>query len=170
MKRVMVILALFVGVLFLSMNYTELQGKYDDQVAELTKLKQEKKDQSIVIAEPQVEEQKSSESQEEKKHREVSEAFVYEYVNFGSIDERNQSLVDFVTEACRKDNALDVKVHADFDSEGTIDSSYQSVTDPSLFIVLGKEESRGASHEFLMEIQFLNDKIDSYVYKYVAQN
>lgn len=78
--------------------------------------------------------------------------------------------MDFVTEDCQKENALDIKVHADFDSKGTIESSYQSISDPDSFIVLGKEESRGASHAFLMNVHFTNDKIDSYTYKYMAQN
>ena len=44
------------------------------------------------------------------------------------------------------------------------------ISDSDSFIVLGKEENRGASHEFLMNVHFTNDKIDAYTYKYLAQN
>ncbi|EOS7714517.1 hypothetical protein EWY14_RS14915, partial [Enterococcus hirae] len=118
------------------------------------------------ISEPQTDNNREKDG----KTKEILESFVYSYVNFHSIDDRNQSVMDFVTEDCQKENALDVKVHADFDSKGTIESSYQSISDPDSFIVLGKEESRGASHAFLMNVHFTNDEIDSYNYKYIAQN
>lgn len=92
------------------------------------------------------------------------------YVNFHSIDDRNQSVMDFVTEDCQKQNALDIEVHADFDSTGMIENSYQDLIDPQSFIVIGKEESCGASHKFLMNVHFSDDKIDHYNYQYLAQN
>lgn len=92
------------------------------------------------------------------------------YVNFHSIDDRNQSVMNFVTEDCQKENALDIEVHADFDSTETIERSYQDLIDPQSFIVIGKEKSRGASHKFLMNVRFSDDKIDFYNYQYLAQN
>ncbi|HGF7824190.1 TPA: EF0163 family protein, partial [Enterococcus faecium] len=133
-----------------------------------TKLKKEKSEKSIVISEPQTDSNREKDGKT--KEKEILESFVDAYVNFQSIDDRNQSMMDFVTEDCQKENALDIEIHADFDSKGTIESSYQSVSDPDDFIVLGREESRGASHEFLMNVHFTNDKIDSYTYKYLAQN
>lgn len=166
MKRITCIILLLIGLLFVGVKYHELQEKYHDHEATITKLKKEKSEKSIVISEPQTD----SNREKDDKTKEILESFVYSYVNFHSIDDRNQSVMDFVTEDCQKENALDVKVHADFDSKGTIESSYQSISDPDSFIVLGKEESRGASHAFLMNVHFTNDKIDSYTYKYMAQN
>ncbi|EOA8352619.1 EF0163 family protein [Enterococcus hirae] len=166
MKRITCIILLLIGLLFVGVKYHELQEKYHNQEATITKLKKEKSEKSIVISEPQTD----SNREKDDKTKEILESFVYSYVNFHSIDDRNQSVMDFVTEDCQKENALDVKVHADFDSKGTIESSYQSISDPDDFIVLGREESRGASHAFLMNVHFINDKIDSYNYKYMRQN
>lgn len=168
MKRITCIILLLIGLLFVGVKYHELQEKYHDQEATITKLKKEKSEKSIVISESQTDSNREKDGKT--KEKEILESFVDAYVNFQSIDDRNQSMMDFVTEDCQKENALDVKVHADFDSKGTIESSYQSISDPDSFIVLGKEESRGASHAFLMNVHFTNDKIDSYTYKYMAQN
>ncbi|MFS1236782.1 EF0163 family protein [Enterococcus lactis] len=168
MKRITCIILLLIGLLFVGVKYHELQEKYHDQEATITKLKKEKSEKSIVISEPQTDSNREKDGKT--KEKEILESFVDAYVNFQSIDDRNQSMMDFVTEDCQKENALDIKVHADFDSKGTIESSYQSIADPDSFIVLGKEESRGASHAFLMNVHFTNDKIDSYTYKYMAQN
>ncbi|PWQ89815.1 hypothetical protein DKX15_11755 [Enterococcus faecium] len=168
MKRITCIILLLIGLLFVGVKYHELQEKYHDQEATITKLKKEKSEKSIVISESQTDSNREKDGKT--KEKEILESFVYSYVNFHSIDDRNQSVMDFVTEDCQKENALDIEIHADFDSKGTIESSYQSVSDPDDFIVLGREESRGASHEFLMNVHFTNDKIDFYTYKYMAQN
>lgn len=168
MKRITCIILLVIGLLFVGVKYHELQEKYHEQEATITKLKKEKREKSVVISEPQIDSNK--EKEDKTKEKELLESFVDAYVNFHSIDDRNQSVMDFVTEDCQKENSLDVKVHADFDSKGTIESSYQSIADPDSFIVLGKEESRGASHAFLMNVHFTNNKIDFYTYKYMAQN
>ena len=168
MKRITCIILLLIGLLFVGVKYYELQEKYHDQEAMITKQKKEQSEKAVVISEPQMNSNK--EKDDKIKEKEILESFVDAYVNFHSIDDRNQSVMDFVTEDCQKENALDVKVHADFDSKGTIESSYQSISDPDDFIVLGREESRGASHAFLMNVHFINDKIDSYNYKYMRQN
>ncbi len=168
MKRITCIILLLIGLLFVGVKYHELQEKYYDQEATIANLKNENSEQSVVISEPQTD---SNEEKADKiKEKDILESFVDAYVNFHSIDDRNQSVMNFVTEDCQKENALDIEVHADFDSTGTIESSYQDLTDPDSFIVVGKEESRGASHGFLMNVHFSDDKIDFYNYQYLAQN
>lgn len=165
MKRITCIILLVIDLLFVGVKYHELQEKYHEQETTITKLKKEK---PVVISEPQIDSNK--EKEDKTKEKELLESFVDAYVNFHSIDDRNQSVMDFVTEDCQKENSLDVEVHADFDSKGTIENSYQSISDSDSFIVLGKEERRGTSHEFLMNVHLINDKIDAYTYKYLAQN
>ncbi|GEN21983.1 hypothetical protein LAC02_52640 [Ligilactobacillus acidipiscis] len=164
MKRITCIILLLIGLLFVGVKYHELQEKYYDKEATIANLKNENSEQSVVISEPQTD---SNEEKADKiKEKDILESFVDAYVNFHSIDDRNQSVMNFVTEDCQKENALDIEVHADFDSTGMIERSYKDLTDPDSFIVVGKEESRGASHEFLMKVHFSDDKINFYNYQY----
>ncbi|MFB8450041.1 EF0163 family protein [Enterococcus thailandicus] len=172
MKKIVLIVMIVVFFIGAGYSYNNVKMAYDksqDKILALEKeLKKEQEKNEIIVSDEKSDDEKKEDNKNDKS--ELAKSFTYGYTNFDSIDSRNEAIVDYVTNECKEENALDVKVHADFDSKAYIDVVYQDVFNGDNFILMGKEESRGASHDFLMSVHVSGEKIDSYSYKYVAQN
>ena len=103
----------------------------------------------------------------DKDREEILKDFSYKLLNFTSIDDRNDEIKNYLTNKCIKEQGLDVKVNADFNSIGSIEHIYQETDNVNHYSVLGNDKSRGAEHDVLIDVTFEKDKINSFSIKYM---
>lgn len=85
----------------------------------------------------------------EMKQEKFLDEFVTEFLNFNSIDERNESLENKMTKEAFEENGMDVKVHADYESKGEVLNVYKSLTKENFYyidsIATSKNQEMGIS-------------------------
>ena len=96
--------------------------------------------------------------------------FVSNYINFDTIDSRNQSVKPVLTDSMIEEKSINVMTHADFDSTGEVATIYRDLYDSNLFVVFGSDTTRGETHQFVARIETENEKISQYMFEYVANH
>ncbi|EOW1884962.1 EF0163 family protein [Enterococcus hirae] len=90
------------------------------------------------------------------------------FLNFDSLQERNQSVKAYMTEKCQEENGINVDLNAEFKSVGKIEEVFQDVEDSQIYALLGYENSRGVKNEVFFVMKLVEEngeyKIDSFRY------
>lgn len=99
-------------------------------------------------------------------------SFGTNWINYETIYERNQSVRDYLTEICIKENGIDVDPHVGLRGEGKITGIYQSLDNPYQYIVVGEERVEDIVSDIILEVEVDKEqvKISNIVvnYKYRA--
>lgn len=143
--------------------------KNDELSQRISELKSNQQEEAIDLEKTEL----SSDSHEEgvpDQMKDMVLTFVTQYINFESIDLRNESVKPFLTNELIKKNSIDVITNADFSSSGEVTEVIRDQYDPNIFIVLGKDVTRDKNHQFFSKIVIDGDKISDYSFDYVAVN
>ncbi|MDN5811195.1 MAG: hypothetical protein L0K54_09190 [Tetragenococcus koreensis] len=110
----------------------------------------------------------SNNEDKEKANKKLLTDLAENWTNFQSINERNQSVKEFLSEKAIEENGLDSNPHVEFDSEGKIeeiaktdDESQQS------YIVLVEETARGQERTLLIEAVIQDSKVNTFNANYI---
>ena len=101
----------------------------------------------------ELKDQLKEKEQKEQKKQDLVKEFGERWVNFSSVDERNSSVKEFLTEECIEANGINVPVHAEFDTTGKITNVYQSTEEEDSYIVFGTEESKGNRNTIVLNVE-----------------
>ncbi|HIB1918087.1 TPA: EF0163 family protein [Enterococcus faecium] len=100
--------------------------------------------------------------------------FVKKLLTYDSIDKRNQSLREYLTEKAIQENSIDVKTNAEFTSKGESEGIYQSAETKDEYLVIATEESRGMKQKDLITLRLKQEnegyKIDGFSIEYIGQS
>ncbi|EOS7785749.1 hypothetical protein FAD87_RS09460 [Enterococcus hirae] len=100
--------------------------------------------------------------------KKMLEDFGNHFLNFDSLQERNQSVKAYMTEKCQEENGINVELNAEFKSVGKIEEVFQDVEDSQIYALLGYENSRGVKNEVFFVMKLVEEngeyKIDSFRY------
>ncbi|OQO64451.1 hypothetical protein BH743_12260 [Enterococcus faecium] len=169
MKKIVVFIALISIGFFLGNQYSNQKSKRNELTIEkkLSEISKERDKYKIALDEIKQEDDVKEVSKKNEDREDILRDFSYKLLNFTSIDDRNDEIKSYLTNKCIKEQGLDVKVNADFNSIGSIEYIYQETDDVNHYIVLGNDKSRGAEHDVLIDIIFGKDKINSFYIKYM---
>ncbi|EGP5483122.1 EF0163 family protein [Enterococcus faecium] len=170
MKKLVVFVALISVGIFLGNQYSNQRSERNELMFEkkLSEVSKERDKYKISLDEIKQDEDNLKEvSKTNGDRKEILRNFSYKLLNFTSIDDRNDEIKSYLTNKCIKEQGLDVKVNADFNSIGSIEYIYQETDDVNHYIVLGNDKSRGTEHDVLIDITFEKDKINSFSIKYM---
>ncbi|HHD1574871.1 TPA: EF0163 family protein [Enterococcus faecium] len=169
MKKIVVFIALISIGFFLGNQYSNQKSKRNELTIEkkLSEISKERDKYKIALDEIKQEDDVKEVSKTNEDREDILRDFSYKLLNFTSIDDRNDEIKSYLTNKCIKEQGLDVKVNADFNSIGSIEYIYQETDDVNHYIVLGNDKSRGAEHDVLIDITFEKDKINSFSIKYM---
>lgn len=95
--------------------------------------------------------------------------FSTKWVNFDDIYKRNQSVRNYLTDNCIKENTIDVDPNVSYECKGSISSIARDIANDHRFIVTGSEEMNGYTNDFVLIIALdaENIKIDAITTWYV---
>lgn len=82
---------------------------------------------------------KSEENKNNEAIQKMLKDFGDKWVNYDTVYNRNQSVREYLTENCIKENGIDVDPKVTFDSKGSVKDLTKSVEDNSHYLVMGKE-------------------------------
>ncbi|EGP0010611.1 EF0163 family protein [Enterococcus faecium] len=170
MKKIVVFIALICVGVFLGNQYSNQRSERNELMFEkkLSEVSKERDKYKIALDEIKHDEDDVKEvSKTNKDREEILKDFSYKLLNFTSIDDRNDEIKNYLTNKCIKEQGLDVKVNADFNSIGSIEHIYQETDNVNHYSVLGNDKSRGAEHDVLIDVTFEKDKINSFSIKYM---
>lgn len=142
----------------------KIEEDYQQNISEISK---ERDKYKLALDSMDKEENNSTNENVEKERENTLSNFADKLLNFDSIDDRNKAIRDYLTSDCIKEQGIDVEVNADFDSTGTINGIYQDTADLEHYIILGKDNSRGAEHDVLIDVVFENNKIGNFKIQYM---
>lgn len=106
---------------------------------------------------------------DEEKAMEMLSSFGKRWVNYRSIDERNSSVRNYLTEDCIKENSIDVPVSVAVEATGEITQIFKSMEEDNAFVLFGTEETKGSLLTIVLTVHLAGDHIDSFVVQYVRQ-
>lgn len=169
MKKIVVFIALICVGVFLGNQYSNQRSERNELMIEkkLSEVSKERDKYKIALDEIKQDEDVIEVSKTNKDREEILKDFSYKLLNFTSIDDRNDEIKNYLTNKCIKEQGLDVKVNADFNSIGSIEHIYQEADNENHYIGLGNDKSRGAEHDVLIDVTFEKDKINSFSIKYM---
>lgn len=169
MKKIIVFIALICVGVFLGNQYSNQRSERNELMIEkkLSEVSKERDKYKIALDEIKQDEDVIEVSKTNKDREEILKDFSYKLLNFTSIDDRNDEIKNYLTNKCIKEQGLDVKVNADFNSIGSIEHIYQEADNENHYIGLGNDKSRGAEHDVLIDVTFEKDKINSFSIKYM---
>lgn len=169
MKKIVVFIALICVGVFLGNQYSDQRSERNELMIEkkLSEVSKERDKYKIALDEIKQDEDVIEVSKTNKDREEILKDFSYKLLNFTSIDDRNDEIKNYLTNKCIKEQGLDVKVNADFNSIGSIEHIYQEADNENHYIGLGNDKSRGAEHDVLIDVTFEKDKINSFSIKYM---
>lgn len=171
MKKMIIVLVLLSIGCLLGAQYgkeknRKIEEDYQQNISEISKERDKYK-----LALDSMDQEEESKSTNEKVNKEIENNlsnFADKLLNFDSIDDRNKAIRDYLTTDCIKEQGIDVEVNADFDSTGTVNGIYQDTADDlEHYIILGKDNSRGAEHDVLIDVVFENNKIGKFTIQYM---
>lgn len=112
-------------------------------------------------------------SKEEQNHDSFLQNFGDKWLNYSSIDERNQSVKEWFTNEAREENGLDVQVDASIDWKGKVQSIYRQTDEKNNYIVVGSEEANGNKNIIVLFVELTSNdqetKIKKLTVSYVRQ-
>ena len=170
MKKIVVFIALICLGVFLGNQYSSQRSERNELKIEkkLSEVSKERDKYKIALDEIKQDEDDVIEASKTNKDREeILKDFSYKLLNFTSIDDRNDEIKNYLTNKCIKEQGLDVKVNADFNSIGSIEHIYHETDNEDHYIGLGNDKSRGSEHDVLIDVTFEKDKINSFSIKYM---
>ncbi|EOH66621.1 TPA: EF0163 family protein [Enterococcus hirae] len=168
-KMIIVLVLLSIGGLLGAQYGTEKNRKIEEDYQQnISEVSKERDKYKLALDSMDQEEENNSTNENVNKERENNLSdFTDKLLNFDSIDDRNKAIRDYLTTNCIKEQGIDVEINADFDSTGTINGIYQDTADLEHYIILGKDNSRGAEHDVLIDVVFENNKIGNFKIQYM---
>ncbi len=168
MKKVVAMIVLigvgfFIGSYHVNQKMAENEINYEKKLSAVNK----EKDKYKVALEDTNKASNESVDKNKEERVKVLKDFSDKLLNFSSIDDRNNEIKEYLTAQCVKEQGIDGKVNAAFDSSGTISDYYESTNDVNHYVLLGNDENRGAEHDVLIDVFFENNKIDRFSIKYM---
>lgn len=168
MKKVVAMIVL-IGVGFFIGSYHVNQKMAENEInceKKLSAVNKEKDKYKVALEDTNKASNESVDKNKEERVK-VLKDFSDKLLNFSSIDDRNNEIKEYLTAQCVKEQGIDVKVNAAFDSSGTISDYYESTNDVNHYVLLGNDENRGAEHDVLIDVFFENNKISHFSIKYM---
>lgn len=111
----------------------------------------------------------SNDSEEqERKNETFLTNFAENWTNFSSIEERNQSVKDFLSEKAIHDNGIDAKLNVEFVSKGEV-KKIAKVNDEKQdkYMLLVDEKARGEANTMLIEATIKQNQVEDFNARYV---
>lgn len=111
----------------------------------------------------------SNDSEEqERKNETFLTNFAENWTNFSSIEERNQSVKDFLSEKAIHDNGIDAKLNVEFVSKGEV-KKIAKVSDEKQdkYMVLVDEKARDEANTMLIEATIKQNQVEDFNARYV---
>lgn len=93
--------------------------------------------------------------------------FGSKFINFTSIDQRNQEVKNYLTEECITANGMNQSAYADFQSEGEITSVYQQTEETNNYLIIGTEKMNNTQSTIVIEVTLLLENSDVKISKLV---
>lgn len=166
-KSVLLCCLLLIGSVALSGCKKTTETSESEPVSATTKTK---KGSSSTVDESQI--KKDIQKQQQKKE-DVLKEFGKHWVNYDSIDERNASVKEFMTEECIQENGIEAITHAGFQATGSVSDVYESMTMEDTYIIFGSEETNGNKQTIVLNVALeatdSDVKISKLVVNYVRQ-
>lgn len=85
--------------------------------------------------------------------------FGTKYLNYDSIDERNESIKDYFTKEAQEANSFNVKVNADVKSRGKITGAYQDISNKNQYLLQINQDTQGSKTVAILKLTVTEDKI-----------
>lgn len=165
-KRVLLCCMLLAGSIVLSGCKKSTETSESQPVSATTKGK--KSSSSVDTSEL-----KKDHQQQQQKKEDVLKEFGKRWVNYDSIDERNASVKEFMTEECIQENGIDTITHAGFQATGSVSDVYESMTLDDGYIIFGTEETNGNKQIIVLNVALETTdsevKISKLIVNYVRQ-
>lgn len=85
--------------------------------------------------------------------------FGTKYLNYDSIDERNESIKDYFTKEAQEANSFNVKVNADVKSRGKITGAYQDISNKNQYLLQINQDTQGSKTVAILKLTVTEGKI-----------
>ena len=105
----------------------------------------------------------------DKATKETLKTFGENFLNYDSVDERNKSVKDMMTEKAQKDNGINVKVHADFQAKGQIKQIYRDIDNKNQYLIFADYQVQLQNTNVVLRVTMKNNKIDKLTVDYTRQ-
>lgn len=99
-----------------------------------------------------VEEEKSS------KRTDMLKDFGRSYLNYKTIDERNENIKNYFTKEAQNKNGLNIKVNADIESKGKIINVYQDILNEDEYMIQFYQEIQNNKTSAVLKLVLTTDK------------
>ncbi|GMA08270.1 hypothetical protein GCM10025886_14210 [Tetragenococcus halophilus subsp. flandriensis] len=130
-------------------NLNEQVSDLENQVTELTDPNENNADQ-------------------EEKNQELLKDFTEKWTNFSSIEDRNASVKELLSNEAIEENGINADLNVEFKSEGTIKKIAKvNSQDQQSYIVIADEEARGQKSTMLIEAEIEQEQIENFKARYV---
>ena len=105
----------------------------------------------------------------DKATKETLKTFGENFLNYDSVDERNKSVKDLMTEKAQKDNCINVKVHADFQAKGQIKQIYRDIDNKNQYLIFADYQVQLQNTNVILRVTMKNNKVDKLTVDYTRQ-
>ncbi|WP_413473930.1 EF0163 family protein [Streptococcus parauberis] len=85
--------------------------------------------------------------------------FGAKYLNYNSIDGRNESIKKYFTDEAQDENSLNVKVHADIKSKGKVTGAYKDISNKNQYLLQIYQETQGSKTVAILKLTVTEGKI-----------
>ena len=85
--------------------------------------------------------------------------FGAKYLNYNSIDGRNESIKKYFTDEAQDENSLNVKVHADIKSKGKVTGAYKDISNKNQYLLQIYQETQGTKTVAILKLTVTGAKI-----------
>lgn len=82
---------------------------------------------------------KNEENKNDEAIQKMLKDFGDKWLNYDTVYNRNQSVREYLTKNCIKENGIDVDPKATFDSKGTVKDLTQSIDNDNRYLIIGEE-------------------------------
>lgn len=97
------------------------------------------------------------------------EDFGDKFLNYKSVDERNESIKDLMTEKAQNDNGINTKTSADFQAKGEVKQIYQDISNKNQYLIFGNYQVQLENTNVVLRVTMKNGKIDKLTVDYTRQ-
>lgn len=105
----------------------------------------------------------------DKATKETLKTFGENFLNYDSVDERNKSVKDLMTEKAQKENGINVKVHADFQAKGQIKQIYRDIDNKNQYLIFADYQVQLQNTNVILRVTMKNNKVDKLTVDYTRQ-
>lgn len=173
MKKIIIGIGLFLSLLLVLFGFVFFANTFI-----FTQSKSQEKPTETTEVVPSTETKQSTKKQTANAPNEGQEArskwlseFGEKWVNYSSINSRNQSVRTYFTDEAAKENGLDVDPRMEIEGNGEIRQIFQSLDDQSTYVLLGEERVREVVSDIMLEVTIDKEKerISKLTVRYVRQ-